>query len=411
MYCEECGAKNKENSKFCENCGHEIKIESKEKNNEMKKNAETVKQPMNKKNKIIIAVVAVVIVLFVTIYIILSNKAKPQNVAENYFDAVVNYDADKIYSYVDVKDSDFTTKEMFKKVIKNAEKLNEKKITNYKIVRTNVDSITAKVKFDYVVEDSEKSKDITIYLTKNKKKKWLLFDNWQVTNKKYVDVKNYKIRVFKDSKLSVEGKKVDKKYIDKSLSTSTIDVYKMPAMFAGYYNIQVKTPMGIEIKDQVGVSSYSSYTCKFDVKSLSSSFKKKLTNNIKESLQTLYDSAKDNKSFDEIKDKFNYKKANLNDLKSDYETLVTSLSTSSSKLKSIKFDKIDISSIRMDNSKGYLYVNAKVNYDYNIEYQLGEETKQKTDDSYSYVYMYFDYVDSNFKLVDVSRLNSYFSRY
>lgn len=106
---------------------------------------------------------------------------------------------------------------------------------------------------------------------------------------------------------------------------------------------------------------------------------------------------------------FEYKDADLTDLKDAYEDLVDDINDS------ITLTKVDIKEVKLSsvsiNNDGNLYVYARVTYDYSLTYQSGEETKTNDENDYDYMYFTFDYANDSFKLVDASSLNSYFSRY
>lgn len=244
---------------------------------------------------------------------------------------------------------------------------------------------------------------------KEKKNKWLLFDNWKINNKSTSVVKDYNIKVLKNSKVKVEGKTLDSKYLDKKKSTDSMDVYVIPAMFNSSYKFEVELPIGIKLEDTVKVSSYSSYISSLSLNDLSDETKNTLSDAVKTSLQTLYDGVKDKKSFDDIKKTFEYKNADLSDLKSDYEALLSNIGNDYT-LASITFKEISLKSLDID-SDGHLEVYVKANYDYSVTYNSGEESKTNNKSDYDYAYLTFDYVDSSYKLIDTSSLNTYFSKY
>lgn len=408
MFCAECGTKNETSAQFCENCGASLNNGDITPKPVVKKE----KQPMTKKNKIIIGVVSVVVVLLLVGYFILSNLTNPKNVAEDFFNATTSYDAEKMYGYLDVSDSEFTTKDMFKKIIASEIEDEEKPvIVNYTVGKAimSADKMSATVTVTYMLKDEDNSDTMDIKLVKDKKKKWLLFDNWKVNTKNVSTVKDYTVKVMKGSKVTIEGVELKSKYLDKEESTDTMDVYSMPAMFNAEYKVEVTLPLGMKIEDTMRVNSYSSYTCSLSLSDLSDDSKNKLKEASKNSLQALYNGAKDKKSFDEIKSTFEYKNADLSNLKSDYESLVNNLGSDYT-LTSITFKDITLSSIDID-LNGHLELYVKATYDYSLSYQSGEETKTNDSNDYDYVYLTYDYVDGNYKLVEASSLNTYFSKY
>ena len=242
-----------------------------------------------------------------------------------------------------------------------------------------------------------------------KENKWLLFDNWMVNTSGTEVVKGYQIKVMKGSKLTVEGVEVDKKYIDSKESDESLDVYSMPAMFEATYSIKIALPIGVELEDDINVREDSYYKYSLSLSNLTDKVQEKIKTAVKTNVQTLYNGVKDKKTFDDIKSSFEYKGADLTDLKDVYEDLVADISTSIT-LTKIEFKDVTLSSVKID-SDGNLYVSAKLTYDYSLTYQSGEETKTNDSNDYDYMYLTFDYANDSFKLVDASSLNSYFSKY
>ena len=136
--------------------------------------------------------------------------------------------------------------------------------------------------------------------------------------------------------------------------------------------------------------------------------KKNVTNAAKSGLQTIYNGVKDKKAFDEIKSAFEYKDADLSDLKDAYEDLVEDIDSS------ITFTAIDIKDVSLSSVSvidGDFRFYIKANIDYTLTYQSGEETKTNDSDTSDYMYLTFEYVNGAFKLIDASSLEYYFSKY
>lgn len=400
MFCSECGTKNEKNSLFCENCGTKLE------NNEVTKKYKKISDK-KKPNKITLIIGALVVVI-VALYIILSNMFNPSNVATNFFKAVMSADADGIYKYVDVKSDEFTSKKMFRKLIDKNDKV---EIINHSVkkVEKSDDGLKTTVTISYVRKDNNQTYTATIVLVKDKSKKLLVFDNWKINMDSYRIVEKFEFRLPKNSKLKIEDIKVDKKYIDSKESSNSLDVYVIPKMFNTNYNIKVTLPIGIEINDKVNTNS-SYYTVNFDESNLSDKLKEQLLKTSKDDLQLIYNNGKDKKVWEDIKSNFEYENSDLSKFKKAYETFVNSLSSSSTILTKLEVKDIKISNINL-NSNGYLYLSLRFNYDYSISYTSGDETKTKDDSSYDYVYLTYDYVDSKFKLIDITSLNTYFSKY
>lgn len=418
MYCAKCGTKNEARANFCENCGSKMEKAvkqniKKEKNTTGQNNIIEKAKNMSKKAKMISAIIGVVIIILVAGGIVINSLTNPKKVAEKYFMAAIERDVDKLYSFVDVEKSSFTTEEMFKKINKvDTETTNIPKITNYKIGEplNAADGLSTTITITYVLEGNSNSQTMDIKLIKSKEKTLGLFDKWKINTSITKATKGYEINVMKDSELTVEGVKVDKKYINKEKSTSKIDTYIMPAMFTNAYNITIKLPIGIKLEDEILVKENSSYKYSLSLKNLSDSEKDNLESKIKTDLQNIYNGAKDKKSFDEIKSAFEHEGVDLKDLKDAYEDLVSSISSDIT-LTSIEFTEIELDSISI-NSRGYLYIDAEASYDYELTYTSGEETKTNDSDGKdSTTYLTYDYIDGEFRLIDVSSLNSYYSKY
>lgn len=406
MFCGECGTKNEKGAQFCENCGKRMKVEKTTTKEPLVKE----KQPMPKKTKTTIAIVSTVAVVIIGLCIFLGTLANPKNIAEKLFKATTNYDFDTVYGFLDVEKSDFTTKEMFKNIMsREVEDEDKPEVINYTVSDPilSEDKMTATVTITYLLKDSSDSNTFDVKLIKAKDKKWLFFDNWKVVMGGMDIAKNYEIQVAKGSKVTVEGIEIGEQYLDKDSSTEQMDVYKMPAMFEANYNVKIESPMGITKEDKMRVRNESYYKYRLSVSDLTEADKSKLTSISKTNLETLYNGVKDQKSFDDIKSSFDYEEADLSKLKNDYETLVKNIGTS---LTSIDFTEVTLSDISIK-SNGNIELYLKAKYDYTISYQSGDETKTHNSDDYDYLYLTYSYINGEYKLVDTSSLNTYFSRY
>jgi len=401
MFCSECGTKNENGSLFCESCGHKFEEVTPKKKPEKEK---------NEKNSIVKYIVIGAIILLIGGYLFLDNMFSPKKVAEGYFEALVNYDSNKLYGYLDLEESEFTTKKIFKELNKKDSENEEVKVINYNLekVEKSTDGMSATATFKYLLDGQKESDTYTVNLVKDKNKNWLLFDSWKINADNYTVIKNYEFEIPKGSEFTIQGIKVDKKYLKET--EDNIDKYVIPSLFSTSYDIKVKMPIGITIEDKVSINNYSDYRLDFDEDNISKKDKQKIETAVKTSLENLYNNAKDKKTWDEVKSLFEYKDGDVSKVESTYNSLVNSFTNSSSTLNSISFTKIDLSSISM-NKDGNLYVSVKATYDFSLSYQSGDETKTNNSDDYDYMYLTFDYSGGAFKLVNASSLNTYFSKY
>ena len=95
MFCGQCGTKNEKGAAFCENCGAKLKEVPKEEEKEKKstsKKVEKKKKDLSKKQKILIAVIAIVLVVSFGYYKSLEKKASPETIVRNYLTEINNQD-------------------------------------------------------------------------------------------------------------------------------------------------------------------------------------------------------------------------------------------------------------------------------------------------------------------------------
>ena len=395
MYCSECGKEIKKGSKFCGECGAQLKQNKK----------------FNlKDNKLFIIIAAIVIVLVGT-FITFKNITSPKHVASKYIKASINKDSNALYSLLDLDgDKTFISKKTFKKIIESNS--NDSNIENYKIgeVTYGASNLSAKVKFTYTTKGGSSENNRYIILNKDKDKKFLFFDKWTISdyNATNIILKDYKIIVPKDTKVTYGGVKVSSKYLDKENSNEKIDVYKLPQVFIAKTDIEVTLSNGIKVKEEVRPSVIlKQYQLKLTGNNLSEEDTKKITKASKESLELVYKSAIDDKSFDEIKSNFNAK--DLTNLEKSYTSFSKSLNSHSTvKLTSISFDDLDIYSVTI-NDDGNLVISLKTKFTYKVTYptlDVVKEVEPKT--TTNYFTLVFDISSKNYNLVDFKNLKTYF---
>lgn len=393
MFCPECGKKNENGAQFCEYCGAKIAEESKV------VLPKTPRKPMKKKTIVIISIVSALVVVLVVGGIVLSSNFKPSKIAVNYFVALMNNDTDKIYDYINVPNSEFTTKKMFTEVV-DTEK---EDLLNYKIVseEKSTDGLSAQVKISYTLEGDKTPLTTTIYLVKDKKNKLLIFDNWKISDGSSLVEEDYDITVYKGATVKLEGVEVPEKYKEESIS-QRYDTYVIPAIFKGEYDAEVTLKNGLKTKSILDTTGYDSSLTDFE---LSENEEKELTSSIKDYVSKLYKAALEGKSFDDIKKDYEYKGSDLDELEKAYRSFASSIKNSGLTKYSLKDVEISRYSI---NTEGYLYVTVNTEYDYTVKSYFSDETVDNDDEDTAY--LTFDYSDG-FKLVDMTGLATYFSRY
>ena len=239
-------------------------------------------------------------------------------------------------------------------------------------------------------------------VSKRKQKKYLLFDNWEVTDATAnMIVKNYTIKVPKNSKLTYAGIEVNKKYIDKEESTKKLDVYVLPYVFTASVEVKASLSNGLEIKNQVTPSNYkSSYEVSFNPENLTSDEKKKIVSDTESILNTIYQNAIVSKPFAEIKSTYQRKDADIDSIEKSYNSFVKKLASRSTKLKTIEFTDVTLSDIDLTEDN-FLEVRVKAEYDYSVEYEnWKDEVKTSEKSSYSSMTITIGYDKDQYYLVD-----------
>lgn len=411
MFCENCGNSLDSESVFCENCGHKVKNDvmvNQEVSVETPVNTVHEKKKLSKKTKIILSVVGAIIVVLGLVYGYFYSKTTAKSVLESYMKAISNGNMSALFDCIDIEESEFVSKEQFLKVNKSED---VEKLFSYSIgegvYSTDKKTAVFKVKYKYNASDSENEKTIT--LTKKDKNKYLLFANWKVQKSEYGIVKDFEIRTLKSSKVKINGKKVDKKYLDKSESKDYLDVYVIPFLLVGTNEVTFELPMGSKVTKEIDIKSYNTYYMPtFDVEDFNKKELTAITTLGKNTINTIYNGIISGKKFEEISKDLNFDEDNKAILAGDYEDLIDDLNDSYSGTKLTKFDikDIEVSSVSL-NSTGIL-VNYQVKYEYSVIYDTDKtNTATKTNN----VKLYLDYNGSEYSLKNIYYMITYFSKY
>ncbi len=413
MYCGECGAKLKKGATFCGECGAKVKEQKEEKPEEEKKKVVKKRKPMAKKTKILLGVLVVVVVALVVAFNVLQNRFGPEGVATEYLEALISNNADRIYDSLNLDgDTTFTTKEAFREVFSESSN-SYSDIVNYKLldVTYGEGELSATVRFQIATSDDEDT--ISIKVVKNSGKNLLVFDSWQVANiSNSLVVKDYQISVPKNASVSVNDISLEEKYLNSEKSNDELDVYVIPQIFASDVTIKTTLPYGIDVTEEVSVSSYNtSHKTDVSLDNLSDDMVSKLQTQVNSDITKLYQNIIAKSDWNAVKESYSYNNVNLSSLQEAYVDLYEDLvQDSSTTLTAFKVTNVTITDVSLDN--GRLEVSAKYNYDYTLNYTNYNDEVQTKNGSSSYSStLTYDYFEDNFKLYDIYGAVSYFSRY
>lgn len=415
MFCSECGTKNEVGNKFCQECGSPLETNSDLKE-QSTKNEEKTRKPLSRKNKIILGVLFVVVIICGVGYKVGSDLTNPKTIAKDYIQAVIDLDGNKLYSYLELEgDKTFVSKEIYTQLLKEND-TDISNVENYKItgVEYGNGNLTAKVKFTYTMKGSSEEIDSSVNLTKQKEKKYIFFDDWKISDlsASSATLKDFTIKSIKGSTITFAGVSLSDNYLDSKSSTSKFDVYVLPQVFTTETKIQIVLPMGMEIEERVTPSSYrNSYTVDFSEENLTEASQEQIELAMKDVLTNLYTNAIRNTTFNDIKANYEKEGLDLTNLEKNYNELVSSLMSSSTKLTEITFNTTSLSELEL-NDDGYLEVQVRADYSYRVEYtSWSEETETHQDTDSDYMTLILGYQDGSYYLVDISDLTTYFSRY
>lgn len=237
MFCPECGTKNPDGSRFCENCG--TALEQVEPKKRMKKQ----RKPLSKFFMAEVGILVIAIIACVGIY---KMNLSPEKVAENYVKACNNGDWNAVYQMSDYnsKGNEFLKKDAYitaKTIAGKSQTKNKVTITSSYKRSGNLNQATVTVR--YKDENSDQKQDVKL------KKKGLV---WKIQPEEDVfqTVKDAQIIVPAGAKVSVDKIKLGKDIKDKTKGSK--DTYTMPKMFGNTHYIEV-TMEGA--KDYVKIAS------------------------------------------------------------------------------------------------------------------------------------------------------------
>jgi hypothetical protein len=364
---------------------------------------------MKKGNKVLFIIIAVVIVLGIGAYKIGSDMTSPKRIAKDYIKAVIGNDNDKLYGYLEIDgDKTFVSKKIFKEIMKDR----KTEVDNFSItdVEYGEGKLTAKVKFSYTTKKDTSEKTDYVSLTKQKGKKYLIFDDWKLSANlsNSLITKDYSVVVPKNAKIEFAGVEVAEKYLDKDKATDTTDTYVLPQVYMTETTIKITLDNGIEFEKSVTPSTYyNSVNVKFDEDSLSDDEKETLTDNAKKIIGNLYENAIAGKKYDDIKS--DYEKASKK-LEDNYNTFVSDIESATNKLKSFSVTSVSIYDLSL-NDDGDMEVEFKVNYDYEVEYtNYKNETLTSEKSNYGYMTIVVTKDKNGYELVNIKELKTYFYR-
>ena len=208
--------------------------------------------------RVVREIIKIVLILavcgFIGIFIAVGERAgSSYRFAEKYFTYYITNNYQEMYKMIDGENSDFISFENFQSMCSGEKVYGSMKDYTIGSATKNGDSVTYVV--SYYMEGDNNQHTYTITLNKQKEKKYLFFDTWKVSVKRFL-VKDFQIKTPAGMKASLDGKDLSK-YSDGTSEDGTQDYYRIPVLFTGDHTLMVSS-------DIVGNISKAVYVRKDD---------------------------------------------------------------------------------------------------------------------------------------------------
>lgn len=457
MFCQNCGTENPNDGVFCQNCG--TKLEKPETTQSTEAQAspqqqapqaqyqQSYAQPGSQmstqprkpipKAAIIAGVAVLAFILVITIaFNVLKSLANPERIVESYAKAYISHDAKALYNSLDFPESKFITVEKFEKSLTNDKTKHFTDCTDYTIEETPATRaarlITDKAEREkalstlhYVITFRDESNafeyKVNIELDKLTKKKFLFFDNWKVKTSAFL-AKDIGISVPVGSSVVLDDVVLDDSYtkVTEGEGANTRDLYTVPYMFSGEYNLKVSVPQfkDMEKSFKLGNSDYSSnhvVSINPDELEISDEVIDDLSKKAKGYIEAVYKAALNKKPLTDAIPENEMDSAKKDQMINNFKNFVEYNIKRDTHLKSVQFTEI---TPEFQNKNNYTSDECSLGVQFNVDTRYNttsivksfwnnkKETK-KTDDGSSTFSFTFHYNGENWVLYDTSCVNSY----
>lgn len=460
MFCPNCGTSNDESALFCANCGTRLELEPvvTEKSAASDNNAVTqqievqtqaqqpaeqpqapqineqvqpqvqtaqvnvqpqvtpmYEQPQNgvigdsakkpfklSKKIVIIGAAAAVVIAAVIVFICVGNSlTNYKKTAGSYVKAVEECDWAKAYSLVQIPDSEFLTKNAF---ITAHSEATGSAVGNMRVI----DSFSSKgrlpgnkaVSVIYTTATGADSQDLLLTVTD--KHYMLFFKKYKVSTEDAV-VSDCTINVPKGLTLFINDVLVGEQYRSKdSGKNSSYDVYKIPYLFNGTTILKATSEFTEDYTKEI-YPSYDEYTTSissYDVKFAEDKING-LKDKAKKDVTEFFDAAQKKNDFSTVSDKFTTDMQSS--AKSTYNGYVDTFKSTYKQISNFKITTFNPSmsdvAFRVDSNDGCptIKVGYKISYSYTYKYSSDTKSHERND-SKSSAYVYYKYVDGQWKI-------------
>lgn len=385
MYCEHCGKKLDEDSKYCEFCGEKIILKKEEKQKE--------KNPNETKILLIMIIIAIFGFIF---YQELKYFNSPENAINNFLKDYKNQNYSAILENLNIEDSEFTSSE----ILKNKEE-DLANITEFKVIKCSYNNNSeALCEVSYKTSKNDRETLKTYQLKKKEAKRLGIFTEWIIENQDIEILSNWTLFLPKDSIALLEGIEL-KKYRSEEHDKTGYDAYTIPNILKAKYQLTLTTNSGISLSSTIKVNT-NSYTYQFNLNDISEEMKQSILNLGKSTIQTFYEGIILGKKKEELESTYD-----INKILPTYDTLKNEIE-SDLKLKEFNILNLKITNLELQ-EEGKLHITYQMNYQYKFDYKIKEETKSHFGESNDTFYITVKNTDLN-EIEKIDSLVSYFSK-
>ena len=424
MYCQNCGKPNSDDSIFCEFCGSRLEKDTSPSpvgeqpiiptgnGNPVPSPApamqqppqQPIQQPQPKKpiSKLTIVLAIEIVALLAIVYGAFSVGKKgtgAEQTAMNYFINIANSDWEKAYQKLDVDASTFINSQMFAEANQeNALGM----INTYEIDAApgsqldllQASSLGQSITIGYRVKGETENSYFTVNLNKQPDKKYFLFDHWKVGTSNLI-CKDYSIYVPAGASVTVDGISLDQTYLAPGIAETyemAQDVYVIPQIFYGTHTITVSMEDREDTTSTVRLSYEYGDNQSFYVEPApyQADVLSQLTQLAGADMQQIYNAAMAGKAFKTLEGLFTTDETYLNDIRSSYEYLLSSLNEGSSVPTKVTFSNITGVTYPYDTA-------VDVSFEYEVEYTYEDwwTNERKTDRSQNTATWRFYFIKEN----------------
>mgnify|MGYP003293274862 CR=1 FL=1 len=235
--------------------------------------------------------------------------------------------------------------------------------------------------------------------------------------------KDFTIRTLKSFAVTVDGKKLTDKYLAKADGNSdegynkNYAVYKIPALFKGSHDLKFKSDIAETHDYNINITTSTSEYYSFIDPEVKKSVKKEMENKSKEIINTMYQSAIEDKNFSELKLEYKINEDAKDEIEDEYEDLMENVDKTSYSW-DISVKKLNIKEFKISNESSYVNMgNIQVSHSFEMEYE-GEFLKKKndkdekeTDTGKTYGRVQYEYIDGEWQITDINPGSIYKSWY